>query len=113
MIGKEKRKYLITTHAERLRPFYGSDLDVTPEMIEDAHYSVGELEVEALEDFGVDDDGELVVKVRWVGFEEEEWRSWEPAKNLNEDVPNMMKKFALGQLKDENMRKFAEKAGYI
>ena len=56
-----------------------------------ALHDLQRFKVEAFEDWGFDDDGNVQVLVRWRGFDESE-RTWEPMGQLHEDVEVLLRK---------------------
>ena len=109
LIGKEHRKYNKLVHVNRMKFFAGADLEITTELKEDAHFGAGELEVQAITNYGWDDDtGRLKGEVHWLGFDEEDDRTWEFYDQLLVDIPEMAKRFLKAHIKNDNaLKKYA------
>ena len=72
-------------HAQRMKIYSDSSLNITEDIKNSATYDAMSY-ISELVDWREDDNGKLQIKVRWLGFEEDQ-NTWEPAQNLIEDIP--------------------------
>ena len=63
----------------------GPDMTITQAVQDSALHDLQTFKVESFEDWGFGDDGKVVLKVRWRGFDADE-DTWEPMEQLDEDV---------------------------
>ena len=76
-----------------MRRIAGPDLPRTDELKLHAMHDVQKFIVEAFEEWVINTDGEVDIRVKWRGHEEEEERTWEPLEQLVEDVPALIRKY--------------------
>jgi hypothetical protein len=84
-------KARVIAHAQRLRFYSDSSLEVTEELLEYVTNSHDVYQVDHLVDIRPSKDGYEIL-VQWLGFSEHE-RSWEPIQQVYEDVPVALKTF--------------------
>ena len=82
-------------HAQRMKIYADSSLNVTEDIKNSAAYDAMSY-ISELVDWRENDDGKLEIKVRWLGFEEDQ-DTWEPAKNLIEDIPLILMRYLKAQ----------------
>ena len=90
-------------HIARMRPYADASLNVTAELKEVFNNlkSQGELDMERIEGADLEADSEEdVVKVKWVGLDEEE-TTWEPVSTIYADAP----KYTAAQLRKLRLTK--------
>jgi hypothetical protein len=94
-------------HGDRIRLYSDNNLNVTEEMKKQFAHDNESYEVENFHACRLNpESGQLELLVEWKGFNEED-NSWEPLKNLVEDVPELVRKFAKKQKTEESA--YAEK----
>jgi hypothetical protein len=82
-----------TVHASRLRFYHDSSLDTTVELIAFAAQTGIGYAIEAIIDFRINETtGVPEVFMDWKGFEEDN-RTWEPLRIIEEDAPAIVKHF--------------------
>eukprot|EP00644_Phytophthora_capsici_P010648 jgi/Phyca11/104288/e_gw1.9.845.1 len=98
-------------HASRLKFYADSSLGVTADLLEHvAHNSEGHV-VEELREARYEKATKIFqVLVKWRGLDELE-TSWEPVKNLLEDVPPIVKRFVAKHMKDPAVKALAKAHG--
>ena len=93
-------------HPMRLKRFSGPDLkraltrEEWSKLADQAQREFNCFQVEKIVDYGITDDDEYVLKVRWEGFTSKD-DSWEPAKNLYADVPAVVTNYFQKVLPDD------------
>ena len=87
LIGNKKGKVHVA-HVTRMKRFAGPELQATAELVTAAQHTSHTFEVEAFVDWRLHDN-EVHLLVHWLGWDICD-RTWEPARSLYEDVPNMV-----------------------
>ena len=73
-------------HWRRCRHIAGPGITVTQAVQNSALHDLQRFIVDAIDDWGFNEDGSAMLHVQWRGFDETE-ATWEPLEQLNEDVP--------------------------
>ena len=73
-------------HWRRCRRIAGPGITVTQAVQNSALHDLQRFIVDAIDDWGFNEDGSAMLHVQWRGFDETE-ATWEPLEQLNEDVP--------------------------
>jgi hypothetical protein len=90
-------------HGDRIRLYSDDKLEVTEEIKKQFAHDNESYQVEDFRDCRLNPGtAQLELLVEWKGFSTDE-NSWEPLKNLFEDVPELVKKYAM-KLKTEKVR---------
>ena len=80
-----------TVHAQRMKMFADQSYEVTEDIRNQVAYDT-EFNVEKFVDWRENDSGELELRVRWLGFQDNE-DSWEPIGRMHADVPETTIRF--------------------
>ena len=70
----------------------GPDMEITQAIQNSALHDLQAFVVEYIADWGFNDDGEIVLKVHWRGFDESE-ETWEPLAQLYDDVQDIVVRY--------------------
>ena len=73
-------------HWRRCRRIAGPGITVTQAVQNSALHDLQRFIVDAIDDWGLNEDGSAMLHVQWRGFDETE-ATWEPLQQLHEDVP--------------------------
>ena len=93
-------------HITRIRRFAGKDLNITTQLQNAIDRDAPPNEVQKIIGHKTNKaDGELHLKVQWLGFTKEE-QSWEPAWSLHEYVPGHVRAYTHDNKQHEICRKF-------
>ena len=76
-------------HWTRLKRFGGSELGTVAELVVIAQHDQQKFYVDSIKDWRVKGDGDVQLLVQWRGLE----ATWEPVRQLYEDVPEKVMKF--------------------
>ena len=79
-------------HIQRIKRFSDNSLGQRAELSEMARRDTGLFTVHSLIGWREDGQGQLEIRVRWEGFEEDD-DTWEAVDSLREDVPGLLNKF--------------------
>ena len=102
LVGAPLNK-IFTVSWRKVRRIAGPTLAITQEIQNIALHDQQEFTVDSLVDWGIDDDGNIVIRVHWLGFEDSE-DTWEPMSQLFEDVHSKICKY----VKRENAPQLTE-----
>jgi hypothetical protein len=91
-----------------MKIYADSSLNVTEDIKNSAAYDAMSY-ISELVDWRENDDGKLEIKVRWLGFEENQ-DTWEPAKNLIEDIPLILMRYLKAQEATPLLQEFITRA---
>ena len=81
---------------KRVRRIAGPNVAISQAVQNSALHDLQRFKVDAFDDWGFDDDGQVQVLVRWRGFDESE-RTWEPMGQLHEDVEVLLRNWVRDQ----------------
>ena len=79
-------------HVYRIKRFAGKDFERTAEITHSAQHDAVVFEVENIKGWKVNEDGQVMLRVHWRGWEDED-DSWENAITLHEDVPTIVDEY--------------------
>ena len=91
----------------KVRRIAGPTLAITQAVQDCALHDQQEFTVEDLIDWGFDDDDQIIIQVRWLGFDASE-DTWEPMSQLYEDVKHKVRKFVENEQAPQLTEKFKE-----
>ena len=75
-----------------MRRIAGPNLFVSQAVQNAAIHDLQRFQAEELRDWGISDDDQVVIKVHWQGFDDDE-DTWEPLAQLHQDIPVMVSKY--------------------
>ena len=91
---------IATVSWKRVYRLAGPGITITQAVQDAALHDLQKFKVEAFVDWGFADDGSVVLKVRWQGFDDSE-DTWEPLEQLYADVKVMIDKYVAATDNDD------------
>ena len=85
--GRDER-----VHVRRLRRYADQYINVTEELITQAHFDDDEFVVGGIQGWKPDDEDGVRLKIKWVGYGPD-WCTWEPIASLFQDIPHMVRNY--------------------
>lgn len=86
-------KDLSTVHAQRLKFYHDSSLNVTSDLLHNIALTGNTYVIEQIDDIRIDPvSGDVQLHVRWLGFQDDD-ATWEPFETIKDDTPDIVRQF--------------------